>query len=63
VSLAAVVVTELEVDDPADARSLDGETELLKRSLYGLALRIEDARLGTDENGRLHRSTDSGSST
>ena len=52
-----VVGVELDVDEPADARVGDREAELAQRLLYRLPLRIEDALLGTDQHGRLHRTT------
>ena len=48
---------DLEVDHPPDPRAVDAEAEMLQRVLHGLALRIEDSRLGPDEDGRLHCST------
>jgi len=53
----------LEVDDASDACARDAETELPKRALDGLALRVEDALLGPDEDSRLHVSTTSGSAS
>src|SRR3954469_2657794 len=50
----------LEVDDLADPRAADGEAEVLERRLDGLALRIEDALLRADEDGRPHPSTTEG---
>src|SRR5207244_1084701 len=61
--LLPVVVAKLEIDDAADTCGLNGEAELLQRSLDGLSLRVEDPRLGADEHGCPHPSTDSGSST
>src|SRR5439155_13339490 len=51
---------DLEIDEAADPRTVDGEAEVAERGLDGLALRVEDARLGPHEHGRLHRSTTSG---
>src|SRR5258708_39919 len=51
----------LEVDDLADPRARDREAEMFERLLDRSALRVEDARLGADEHGRLHPSTTDGS--
>src|SRR5207247_1713525 len=58
--LGGVVRLELQLDEAADPRLADRESEVPKRALYSLTLRIEDARLGADEHGSSHRSTISG---
>ena len=55
--LGGIGVVELDVDEPADARAGDGEPERAKRVTDRLALRVENAFLGTDQHGRLHRTT------
>ena len=45
----------------ADARLVDREAEVAKRTLDRLALRVEDARLRADEHGCPHALTTSGS--
>ena len=55
--LARVVGVDLDVDEPPDAGAGDGEPERAKRLLHRLALRVEDAFLGTDQHGRLHSTT------
>src|SRR3954471_18499529 len=54
---------DLEVDQLADTCPRDAEAEMLERALDRLALRVEDAVLRPDEDGRLHASTAFGSST
>ena len=55
--LGGIGVVELDVDEPADARAGDGEPERAERVTDRLALRVENAFLGTDQHGRLHRTT------
>ena len=50
----------LDVDHLADPCAADREAEVLERGLDGLALRVEDALLRADEDGRLHPSTTDG---
>ena len=57
-----VVRFDLEVDDAPDAGGVDVEPELPQRVPNRIALRVEDALLGPDENRRLH-STTSGRAT
>ena len=52
---------DLEIDEPADARSSHREAELAQRPLHRLALRVEDPFLRPDENGDPHLSTTCGS--
>ena len=52
-----VVRLDLEVDDATDARGGDVEAELRERMPNSVALRVEDAFLRSDENGRLHSTT------
>jgi hypothetical protein len=59
--LLAIAVLELEVDDATDPRIVDREAELLERTEHSLALGVEDAWLRTDEHGRSHPRTTSGS--
>jgi hypothetical protein len=59
--LRGIARVDLQVDEPADARFADGKAEVAERALDGLPLRVEDAGLGPDEDGRPHRSTTSGS--
>ena len=54
-------VIDLEIDHATDARLRDLEPEVAQRALDRLALRVEDAGLRPDEDGRPHRSTTSGS--
>ena len=54
---AGIGVVELDVDEPADARAGDGEPERAERVADRLALRVENAFLGTDQHGRLHSTT------
>src|SRR4051794_24664606 len=54
---------DLEVDHLADARAGHGEPEMLERALDRLALRVEDALLRPNDDGRLHPSTTFGFST
>src|SRR5437763_774258 len=54
---------DVEVDHLADARPRDGEAEVPERALDRLPLRVEDALLRADEDGRLHASTAFGPST
>src|SRR2546430_3597898 len=51
---------DLDVDDLADPCAADREAEMLEGRLDGLALRIENALLRADEDGRLHPSTTDG---
>ena len=53
---------DLEVDHLADARVLHLEAEVAERRADRFALRVEDARLGPDEDGGPHPSTTVGSS-
>ena len=55
--LVGVVGVDLDVDEPPDAGTGDGEPERAERLLHRLALRVEDAFLGTDQHGRLHSTT------
>ena len=55
--LGSAVGVELDVDEPADTRARDVVTERPQGVAHGLALRIENAFLGTDQHGRLHRTT------
>ena len=55
--LLGVVGVELDVHEPADARAGDGEPERAERLSDRLALRVENAFLGTNQHGRLHRTT------
>ena len=52
---------ELDLDEPADPCLGDVEAEVPERAAHGLSLRVENARLRPDRDGRLHRSTISGS--
>src|SRR3954452_19747510 len=54
---------DLDVEDLADAGARHREAEVLERRVDGLALRVEDALLGADEDRRPHPSTTRGSST
>jgi hypothetical protein len=48
---------DLEIDEPPDPRVVDGEPEVPQRRLDRLALWVEDAGLGPDEDCRLQRRT------
>src|SRR5581483_10788030 len=61
--LGLVDGVEFELDQLADARVSHGEAEVPQAALDRLALRIEDARLRTHEDGRPHPSTISGCAT
>ena len=50
-------VSSSHVDEPADAGAGDGEPERAERLADRLPLGIENAFLGTDQHGRLHRTT------
>src|SRR5262249_22185493 len=54
---AAVVRVHVEIEQLAGADAVDGGAKRRQRPRDGLALRIEDARLGTDEHGHLHRAS------
>ena len=52
-----VIGVELEIDDPTDASGRDLKAELTKRALDGVALRVENALLRSNEHRRSHRTT------
>ena len=54
---SGVVSAELEIDDAPHAGARDVESELAKRALDRIALRVEDPLLRPDKNGRFHRTT------
>jgi hypothetical protein len=58
-----VVRLDFEIDHPADTSLADRKAELAQRRFDRLPLRVEDAVLGSNENGGFHRSTTSGLAT
>src|SRR3954447_25863874 len=55
--LGGIGVVELDVDQPADPSTGDREPERAERVTDRLALRVENAFFGTDQHGRLHKTT------
>src|SRR5205823_5823986 len=56
-----IALVELQVDNTADPCVPDREAELSQRAFHGLALRVENALLRSDEHRGSHRRTISGS--